>query len=225
MYKYKKLKITCESSSMCKKMPEAKSKGGRPRKYPKEDKYARQKAYYERKKKKMKELEEKVKALQKGRDLSPEQKKMLEDLDLPEYETVSWTKITPNEIALMGSQELETSIEDFKKIANNNARLRFYILNLILKTINIDYLHSSDDLSTKDLLTMLKEDVRNILDAGYELNQQQTLLYLMEAELASRERSSTRERKLDIFEAKVEELEREAKVKEREIKKIEKLTE
>ncbi|MHA2358209.1 MAG: hypothetical protein ACXABK_05530 [Candidatus Heimdallarchaeaceae archaeon] len=206
-------------------MPEAKSKGGRPRKYPKEDKYARQKAYYERKKKKMKELEEKVKALQKGRDLSPEQKKMLEDLDLPEYETVSWTKITPNEIALMGSQELETSIEDFKKIANNNARLRFYILNLILKTINIDYLHSSDDLSTKDLLTMLKEDVRNILDAGYELNQQQTLLYLMEAELASRERSSTRERKLDIFEAKVEELEREAKVKEREIKKIEKLTE
>ncbi len=206
-------------------MPEVKSKGGRPRKYPKEDKYARQKAYYERKKKKMKELEEKVKALQEGRDLSPEQKKILEDLDILVYEPFSWTKITPNEISLMGSQELEKIIEDFKKIADNNTQLRFHILNLIIKTINIDYLHSSDDLSTKDLLKMLKEDVSSILDAGYESNQQQTLLYLMEAELASKERSSTRERKLDIFEAKVEELEREARVKEKEIKKIEKLTE
>ena len=206
-------------------MPEVKSKGGRPRKYPKEDKYARQKAYYERKKKKMKELEEKVKALQKGRDLSPEQKKILENLDLPEYEAFSWTKITPNEIALLGSRELEKTIAEFQKISANNSTLKVHIFNLIIKTINIDYLHSSDDLSTKELLAMLKEDVSSILDSGYELNQQQTLLYLMEAELASRERSSTRERKLDIFEAKVEELEREAKVKEKEIKKIEKLTE
>ena len=204
-------------------MPEVKNKRGRPRKYPKEDIYARQKAYYERKKQKIKELEEKVKALQKGRDLSPEQKELLEDLDLLEYETISWTKITPNEIALMGSQELETTIEDFKKIADNNTQLRFHVLNLIIKTNNIDYLHSSDDLSPKDLLKMLKEDVNSILDAGYESNQQQTLLYLMEAELTSRERSSTRERKLDIFEAKVEELEREAKVKEKETKKIEKV--
>ncbi len=225
MYKYKKFKITCESITMCKIMPEEKSKGGRPRKYPKEDKYARQKAYYERKKKKMKELEEKVKALQKGRDLSPEQKKILEDLDLPEYEAFSWTKITPNEIALLGSRELERTIAEFQKIAANNSTLKFHILNLIIKTINIDYLHSSDDLSTKELLAMLKEDVSSILDAGYESNQQQTLLYLMEAELVSRERASTRERKLDIFEAKVEELEREAKVKEKEIKKIEKVAE
>ncbi|MCG3260547.1 MAG: hypothetical protein H7644_12410 [Candidatus Heimdallarchaeota archaeon] len=206
-------------------MPEVKSKGGRPRKYPKEDKYARQKAYNERKKKKMKELEEKVKALQKGRDLSPEQKKILEDLDLSEYDVFSWTKITPNEIALLGSRELERTIAEFQKISANNSTLKFHILNLIIKTINIDYFHSSDDISTKELLAMLKEDVSSILDAGYESNQQQTLFYLMEAELASRERSSTRERKLDIFEAKVEELEREAKVKEKEIKKIEKLTE
>jgi hypothetical protein len=206
-------------------MPEVRSKGGRPRKYPKEDKYARQKAYYERKKKKMKELEEKVKALQKGRDLSPEQKKILEDLDLPDYETFSWTKITPNEIALLGSQELERTIGEFQKIAANNSALRFHILSLIIKTINIDYLHTSDVLSTKELLAMLKEDVSSILEAGYESIQQQTLLYLMEAELASRKRSSTRERKLDIFEAKVEELEQEAEVKEKEIKKIEKLTE
>ena len=206
-------------------MPEVKSKGGRPRKYPKEDKYARQKAYNERKKKKMKELEEKVKALQKGRDLSPEQKKILEDLDLSEYDVFSWTKITPNEIALLGSRELERTIAEFQKIAANNSTLKFHILNLIIKTINIDYFHSSVDISTKELLAMLKEDVSSILDAGYESNQQQTLFYLMEAELASRERSSTRERKLDIFEAKVEELEREAKVKEKEIKKIEKLTE
>ncbi len=205
-------------------MPEAKSKGGRPRKYPKEDKYARQKAYYERKKKKLKELEEKVKALQKGKDLSPEQKKILEDLDLPEYDAFSWTKITPNEIALLASQELQRTIAEFQKIAANNSTLKFHILNLIIKTINIDYLHSSDDLSTKELLAMLKEDVDSILDAGYESNQQQTLLYLMEAELASRERSSTRERKLDIFEAKVDELEREIIVKDKEIKKIEKLT-
>ncbi len=206
-------------------MSEVKSKRGRPRKYPKEDTYARQKAYYERKKKKIKELEEKVKALQKGRDLSPAQKKLLKDLDLPEYETISWIKITPNEIALMGIQELETTIEDFKKIADYNVQLRYYILNLIIKTISIDYLHSSDDLSTKDLSKILKEDVSSILDAGYETIQQQMLLYLMEAELSSRERSSTREKKLDIFEAKVEELEREVKVKEKDIKKIEKLTE
>lgn len=225
MYKYKKFKITCESITMCKIMPEEKSKGGRPRKYPKEDKYARQKAYYERKKKKMKELEEKVKALQEGRDLSPEQKKILEDLDLPEYDAFSWTKITPNEIALLGSRELERTIAEFQKISANNSTLKFHIFNLIIKTINIDYLHSSDNLSTKELLTMLKEDVSSILDAGYESNQQQTLLYLIEAELASRERSSTRERKLDIFEAKVEKLEKEAKVKEKEIKKIEKVAE
>ena len=122
-------------------------------------------------------------------------------------------------------ENAEQEMELFLKIAANNSTLKFYILNLIIKTINIDYLHSSDDLSTKELLAMLKEDVSSILDAGYESNQQQTLLYLMEAELASRERSSTRERKLDIFEAKVEELEREAKVKEKEIKKIEKITE
>ncbi len=206
-------------------MSEVKSKGGRPRKYPKEDKYARQRAYYERRKKKMKELEEKVKALQNGRDLSPEQKKILEDLDFPEYEAFSWTKITPNEIALLGSKELERTIAEFQKIAVNNSALKFHILNLIIKTINIDYLHSSDELSTKELLVMLKEDVSSILDAGYESNQQHILLYLMEAELASRERSSTRERKLDIFEAKVEELEKEAKEKEKEIKKIKKLTE
>ena len=206
-------------------MPDVKSKGGRPRKYPKEDKYARQKAYYESKKKKIRELEEKVKALQKGRDLSPEQKELLEDLDLPEYEAFSWTKITPNEIALLGPRELERTIAEFQKILANNSALKFHIFSLIIKTINIDYLHSSDNLSTKELLAMLKEDVSSILDAGYESNQQQTLLYLIEAELASRERSSTRERKLDIFEAKVEELEREARVKEKEIKKIEKLTE
>ena len=206
-------------------MPETKSKRGRPRKYPEEDTYARQKAYYERKMRKIKELEEKVKALQKGRDLSPEQKRLLKDLDLQDYETISWTKITPNEIALMGSQELDTTIEDFKKIVYNNTQLRVQILNLIIKTISIDYLHSSDDLSTKDLLKILKEDVNSILNAGNDTIQQQMLLYLMEAELASRERSSTREKKLDIFEAKVEELEKEAEVKEKEIKRIEKLTE
>jgi hypothetical protein len=206
-------------------MSAKKSKGGRPRKYPEEDKYARQKAYYERRKKKMNELEERVKLLQKGKDLSPEQKKLLEELDLPEHEDFSWTKITPNEIALMGSQELERTIAEFQKITTNNSTLKFHILNLIVKTINIDYLHSSADMSTKDLLTMLKEDVGNILEAGYESNQQQTLLYLMEAELASRERSSTRERKLDIFEAKVEELERETKVKEKEAKQVEKIVE
>ncbi len=166
-----------------------------------------------------------MKSLKKGRDIYPEQKKILEDLDLPEYEAFSWTKITPNEIALLGSRELERTIAEFQKIAANNSTLKFHILNLIIKTINIDYLHSSDDLSTKELLAMLKEDVSSILDAGYESNQQQTLLYLMEAELVSRERASTRERKLDIFEAKVEELEREAKVKEKEIKKIEKVAE
>ena len=210
---------------MCKIMPEVKSKRGRPRKYPKEDKYARQKAYYERKNRRIRELEEKVKSLQQGRDLSPAQKRLLKDLDLPEYETISWTKITPNEIALMGSQELEVTIEEFKKISEYNTQLRYHIFNLIIKTISIDFLNSSEDLSTKDLLKILKEDVSSILDAGYEAIQQQMLLYLMEAELASRNRSSTREKKLDVFEAKVEEFERESELKEKEIKKIEKLTE
>ena len=200
-------------------MPEAKSKGGRPRKYPKEDKYARQKAYYERKKKKMAELEERVKKLQDGRELSEEQKKILKELDLPLYDASSWTKITPNEIASMVTHELEQLTLNLRERTNINTQLKIQILNLIIKTINLDYLHSPEELSSKDLLNMLNEDVESIIDITQESNQHQTLLYLLEAELDSRGRLDKKEVRIDLFEAKVEEFVEETKESKVEVKK------
>ena len=188
-----------------------KNKGGRPRKYPKGDKYARQKAYYERKKKKMKDLEERVKKLQSGKNLSLEQKKILERLDLPDIDESLWTKITPNEIALMGTQKLEQLTSNLQKITDINTLLKIQILNLIVKTINLDYLHSPEELSSKDLLNILNDDVESIINLTQESNQLQTLLYLLEAELESRGRLDKREITIDLFEAKVEELEKQIK--------------
>jgi hypothetical protein len=199
-------------------MPEMKNKGGRPRKYPKGDKYARQKAYYERKKKKMKDLEERVKKLQNGKDLSPEQKKILESLDMPDVGASSWTKITPNEIALMGTQKLEQLASNLREITNINTLLKIQILNLIVKTINLDYLHSPEEITSKDLLNMLNDDVESIIDLSQESNQHQTLLYLLEAELDSRGRLDKRETTIDLFEAKVEELEKQ--IQERKMKVV-----
>jgi hypothetical protein len=199
-------------------MPESKNKGGRPRKYPKEDKYARQKAYYERKKKKMKDLEERVKKLQNGKELSPEQKKILETLDIPDLGESFWTKITPNEIALMGTQKLEQLASNLREITNINTLLKIQILNLIVKTINLDYLHSPEELSSKDLLNMLNDDIESIINLTQESNQLQTLLYLLEAELDSRGRLDKRETTIDLFEAKVEELEKQ--IQERKMKAI-----
>ena len=195
-----------------------KNKGGRPRKYPKGDKYARQKAYYERKKKKMKDLEERVKKLQNGKDLSPEQKKILESLDMPDIGAPSWTKITPNEIALMGIQKLEQLASNLREITNINTLLKIQILNLIVKTINLDYLHSPEEITSKDLLNMLNDDVESIIDLSQESNQLQTLLYLLEAELDSRGRLDKRETTIDLFEAKVEELEKQ--IQERKLKVV-----
>ena len=192
-------------------MSEIKNKGGRPRKYPKENKYARQKAYYERKKKKMKDLEERVKKLQSGKNLSLEQKKILERLDLPDIDESLWTKITPNEIALMGTQKLEQLTSNLQKITDINTLLKIQILNLIVKTINLDYLHSPEELSSKDLLNILNDDVESIINLTQESNQLQTLLYLLEAELESRGRLDKREITIDLFEAKVEELEKQIK--------------
>jgi len=199
-------------------MSEIKNKGGRPRKYPKENKYARQKAYYERKKKKMKDLEERVKKLQNGKDLSPEQKKILESLDMPDIGAPSWTKITPNEIALMGIQKLEQLASNLREITNINTLLKIQILNLIVKTINLDYLHSPEEITSKDLLNMLNDDVESIIDLSQESNQLQTLLYLLEAELDSRGRLDKRETTIDLFEAKVEELEKQ--IQERKLKVV-----
>ena len=199
-------------------MPEAKNKGGRPRKYPKEDKYARQKAYYERKKLKMKDLEERVKKLQDGKDLSPEQKKILETLDIPDFGASFWTKITPNEITLMGTQKLKQLASNLREITNINTLLKIQILNLIVKTINLDYLHSPEELSSKELLNILNDDVESIINLTQESNQLQTLLYLLEAELDSRGRLDKRETTIDLFEAKVKELEKQ--IQERKLKTI-----
>ena len=200
-------------------MPETRSKGGRPRKYPREDKYARQKAYYERKKKKMIELEERVKKLQDGRELSPEQKKILKELDLPLYDAFSWAKITPNEIALMATHELEQLALNLQERTNINTQLKVQILNLIVKTINLDYLHSPEEVSSKDLLNMLSEDIESIINLTEESNQQQTLLYLLEAELDSRGRLERKEVEIDLFEAKVEEFVKETKERKIEAKR------
>jgi hypothetical protein len=179
---------------------------GRPRKY--STNAERQKAYYERKKQRMKELEEKLTKLE-GRS-ETEQKKITRKKADIHVESFPWKKITPGEITLIGKKELEKLIANFKEKIYENSALIDSILNLIITTLDIDYSGSINDLSSKDLLE-LNSEVNTIIKLSQESNQQQTFLYLLEAELASRDRSIERELKLDILEKDKEELLKERK--------------
>ncbi|MHA1211883.1 MAG: hypothetical protein ACTSSH_05420, partial [Candidatus Heimdallarchaeota archaeon] len=83
--------------------------------------------------------------------------------------------------------------------------------DLIRSTISMDRLNSSMEISVEDALGQIDPILDNIVETLHESNQQQTLLYLMEAELANRERLLIRDYKLEILQSKVEELKKETK--------------
>ncbi|NPE09331.1 MAG: hypothetical protein GNW80_13680 [Asgard group archaeon] len=198
-------------------MPEEKRKAGRPRKY--ETRSERQKAYHERKKQKMQVLEEEVKKLEKQTMFSSDSlEEILDDGVFNEVYKFSWKKITPSEIALMGVQDLESLVEEFRERIQEKAPFSEILENIVMGTINKNYLAAKENSSLqkiKEVTIQIQENTENL----EERMQQQTLLYLMEAELANRERLDGRKVKLDIFESKIDELEKEVKVKKGEIKK------
>ena len=199
-------------------MPEEKNKGGRPRKYA--TNAERQKAYYERKKKRMKELEEKLAKIEGKPKPKSVQKKITRKIVDPSKAIFSWRKITPGEIALIGEKELKRLIASFNEKIAQNSLLMDSILNLIITTLDIDSTGSIDDLTENDLLE-LSSEIDSIIHLSQESNQQQTFLYLLEAELESRERSLDRELKLDILESETEEfLKEKKKVEDKEEMKI-----
>lgn len=198
-------------------MPEEKKKVGRPRKY--ETRSERQKAYHERKKQKMQVLEEEVKKLEKQTLFSSDSlEDIFDDSVFKEVFKFPWKKITPSEIALMGTQDLESLVREFRERIHEKAPFNRALENIVMGIINKNYLATREKPNLekiKEITTQIQENIGNL----EERMQQQALLYLMEAELANRERLDGRKAKLDLFEAKIDELEKEVKEKKIEVKK------
>jgi hypothetical protein len=195
-------------------MAEQKKKVGRPRKY--ETRAERQKAYHERKKQRLKELEEQVKKFEKedqySLDISDE---LFDKIAFKDISKFSWRKITPSEIALMGTQELESLVTTLEGEIKESFSISNSLENIVLGIISKHHLESKGEISSNEA----KRIKSSLLDNFEHLEsniQQQTLFYLMEAELASRQRLDTKKTKLDLFEAKIDELE--TKVKNKEVK-------
>jgi polyhydroxyalkanoate synthesis regulator phasin len=190
-------------------MPEEKRPVGRPRKY--ETRSERQKAYHERKKQKMKELEEEVKKLEKQTLLASDSLADVFDEGIfKEVFTFSWKKITPSEIALMGTQELEGLVEEFREKIQEYASFERTLENIVMGIVNKNYLATREEPNMKkikEVTSQIQENIGNL----EERMQQQALLYLMEAELANRSRLDARKSKLDLFEAKIDDLESKGK--------------
>lgn len=81
-------------------MSDKKNKGGRPRKYA--TNADRQRAYYERKKQRMKELEEELAKMKEESKTKSDQKKMTRKIDFATRTNFHWKKITPGEISSKG---------------------------------------------------------------------------------------------------------------------------
>jgi len=193
-------------------MTEEKRKRGRPKKY--ESRAERQKAYHERKKERMRELEKQLKML--------ETRGALEfslNSDSPnKVKQFSWKKITPSEIALMGTKELKILVDSLQDKIKENFSLGDSLENIVLSVLQKQYFKNIDENYSNKILILESEIGENV--ALFEESiQQQTLLYLMEAELASRNRLDDKKTKLDLFEAKVDALEQQSEAKKVEIKK------
>jgi len=194
-------------------MTEEKNKGGRPRKHA--TNADRQRAYYERKKQRMKDLEEKLAKLESSPKTKSDQKKIIRKMKDVTKKSFPWKKITPGEISLIEKRELEKLIISFREKIDQNSSLMESILNLIITTFDIDFSGSLDEL-TNDNLEQLGIDIDTIIQLSQESNQQQTFLYLLEAELASKDRFVEREFKLDVLESETEEFLKE-KIEEKEV--------
>ncbi|MHA1187914.1 MAG: hypothetical protein ACTSSK_13755 [Candidatus Heimdallarchaeota archaeon] len=105
-------------------MSEEKKKVGRPKKY--ESRAERQKAYLERKKQKMKDLEEQVKKLESQDMFSSDiNLEAFEDIKFKKVPKYTWRKITPSEIAVMGTKDLEVLINK-QELSNFKRRYSSY---------------------------------------------------------------------------------------------------
>ncbi|HUU77408.1 MAG TPA: hypothetical protein VMX55_03630 [candidate division Zixibacteria bacterium] len=198
-------------------MSDERRKVGRPRKY--DTRSERQKAYHERKKEKMKTLEEQVTKLEKQRLFSSDgNAAVFENVIFQDITSFAWKKITPSEIALMGIQDLETMVDEFRGRIDQHSSFDVALENITLGIISKNSLATKDEPPLRkidEIDSRIKENIKNL----EERMQQQTLLYLMEAELANRERLDSRKTKLDLFETKVEELEKEVLEKKIKVKK------
>ena len=176
-------------------MSEKKKGPGRPRKY--ETDAERKKAYRERKKVILIELKEKVDKIEKKMEnvidikkmITPELKAVHEELKIP------WMKLTPKEIANMGTEELKkyrkVILRNFGDIStDDNSPYPVPVLDPFISLLNK---------STKEGYN------QRVLLA--EKMQQIVLLYLIEAELASRERESNIEDEMDDLMQRVSKLE------------------
>ncbi len=194
-------------------MNDEKNKGGRPRKHA--TNADRQRAYYERKKQRIKELEEKLAKLETKPKTKSDPKKIVRKINEVTKVSFPWKKITPGEIALIGKKELEKLIITFREKLNQNSTLIESILNLIVTTFDMNSSGSLNELTDSDM-EQLSSEIDAIIQHSQESNQQQTFLYLLEAELASKERSVEREFKLDVLESETEEFLVEMKKEEKE---------
>jgi hypothetical protein len=193
---------------------EEKSKGGRPRKYA--SNAERQRAYYERKKKKVKELEEEVKKLKTG--TIDKRKKSLKPLKI-EDAMFSWEKITPGEIALMGMDELKQIATSFSKKIVDKSALREPLFNLILVAVNTDFSSTSEELTSEKIFDQLNPEIDQVIQHLRENIQRETLLYLLEAEIASRDRIANQDSRIDTILSEINELKKVVKEQELKIKR------
>ena len=198
-----------------KNMPDKKRKVGRPRKY--DTRAERQKAYYERKKKKMESLEKKVEILQKQTPFSLDSlEEILEDYEFNKSSELPWEKFTPSEIGLMGTKNLEFIVNKYKEELQEFSSFENTLENIIMGILSKNFLESRENPS-REKITGVQKRIEENISTFINKVQKQTLLYLLEAELTNRERLEGKEKKLDLFEAKIEELEKEAKKKKIEI--------
>ena len=190
-------------------MVEEKKKVGRPRKH--ESRAARQKAYLERKKQKMKDLEDQVKLLEKEKMFTTDLKFDVNDkTSIKDIRKLSWKKITPSEIALMGTRELEALVGRFREQIQKHTSFRTAIENITLSIIHKNQLMTTEESSKEKIQDITKQIDKDIINLD-ERMQQQTFLYLMEAELANRLRLEGRKTKMDLFEDSIDKLEIESK--------------
>lgn len=183
-----------------------KKKVGRPRKYATQAE--RQKAYHERKKEKMEDLEEQVKKLEKQKTQPLfEQLETIDGLPLKDIMKFAWTKITPSEIAVMGTEELESFISTLHRKSNEAKTFEDSLENLVIGYVTKYQLETLEDIP-KNRIKELNSQISNSMIDLRESIQLETLLYLMEAELASRARMDTKKSKFDLFDGEIAALEK-----------------
>jgi hypothetical protein len=164
-------------------MPEKKETRGRPRKYA--TNAERQKAYYERKKKRRKELERKVRKLEKAMIKKEEEQFRFIDMD-SERET-SWERYTPEEIATMTTPEILKNLKELKELVAGSLLLNNPLQRIILGTV-IGFSIDSKEEELVDSSELPEIDINKGIADFVEVVQQIIQIHFLEAEIASRER-------------------------------------